>query len=230
MLVPPNAAHWFGTDYLGRDMFTRIVYGARPMLIIGFLTQIFGVLIGTALGLLGGYVGGFLDWWISRIIDLFAALPWYLIVLYLVMVLSPSMTNIIIALTVTSWVGACRIVRGLSLSIREQDYVTAARALGIPNWRIVIYHIFPQAAPLLIWTLAAGIPQAVFAEASLAFLGMGLRPPTPDWGQMLSDSQTYFQYFPHMLFFPAIVLILTVLAFQGLADGLRQAIAVNVNV
>ncbi len=148
MLVAPNATHWFGTDYLGRDMFTRIVYGARPMLIIGVFSQILGVFFGTILGLLGGYAGGFVDWWVSRLVDLFSALPWYLIVLYLVVALSPSMENIIIALTITSWVGSCRIVRGLSLSIRELDYVTAARALGIPNWRIVLFHVFPQAAPL----------------------------------------------------------------------------------
>jgi ABC-type dipeptide/oligopeptide/nickel transport system permease subunit len=218
MLVSPDGAHWFGTDYLGRDIFTRIVYGARPMLIIGVFSQILGVFIGTIFGLLGGYAGGFVDWWVSRF------------VLYLVVALSPSMKNIIIALTITSWVGSCRIVRGLSFSIREQDYIVAARALGIPSWRIVLYHVFPQAAPLLIWTFAAGIPGAVLAEASLSFLGMGLPPPTPDWGRMLTDSQTYFQYFPHMLFFPAMAIILTVLAFLGLADGLRQAISVNVNV
>jgi ABC-type dipeptide/oligopeptide/nickel transport system permease subunit len=226
----PTLEHWFGTDALGRDLYTRMVFGARPMLMVGFFTQIFGIVIGASLGLLAGYIGGIVDWIVTRLVDLFSALPWYLICLYLVMVLSPSLKNIIIALSITSWVGSCRIVRGLSLSIREQEYITAARALGIPSWRIVIFHVLPQAAPLLIWSFAAGIPGAVFAEASLSFLGMGVRPPNPSWGQMLGESGQYFQYWPHMLFFPAMFIMLSVLAFQGLADGLRQAVAVNVNV
>lgn len=229
-LLGPSLEHFFGTDYLGRDIFTRMIYGARPMLIVGLFTQIIALLIGTTLGLLAGYLGGAVDWFITRMIDLFSALPWYLIVLYLVMILSPSMRNLIIALSITSWVGSCRIVRGLTLSIREQEYIEAAQALGIQNWRIVGFHVLPQAAPLLIWAFAAGVPAAVFAEASMSFLGMGIRPPDPSWGQMLAESGNYFAYWPHMLFFPAIFIILSVLAFQGLADGLRQAVAVNVNV
>jgi ABC-type dipeptide/oligopeptide/nickel transport system permease subunit len=226
----PTLQHWFGTDYLGRDIYTRMIFGARPMLMVGFFTQIFGILIGTTLGLLAGYVGGFVDWLVTRLVDLFSALPWYLIVLYMVMVLSPSLENLIIALSITSWVGSCRIVRGLTMSIREQEYVEAATALGIPSWRVVFFHVLPQATPLLLWSFAAGIPGAVFAEASMSFLGMGIRPPTPSWGQMLAESGGYFAYWPHMLFVPAGFIILSVLAFQGLADGLRQAVAVNVNV
>jgi oligopeptide transport system permease protein len=229
-LQGPSAQHWFGTDVLGRDIFTRMAYGARPMLMVGFFTQIFGIVVGTTLGLLAGYIGGVVDWLVTRLVDLFSALPWYLIVLYMVMVLSPSLENIIIALSITSWVGSCRIVRGLSMSIREQEYIEAAHALGLPPWRIVIFHVLPQAAPLLIWAFASGIPGAVFAEASLSFLGMGVRPPNPSWGQMLGEGGNYFAYWPHMLFFPAIFITLSVLAFQGLADGLRQAVAVNVNI
>jgi ABC-type dipeptide/oligopeptide/nickel transport system permease subunit len=229
-LQGPSLQHFFGTDYLGRDIYTRMIYGARPMLIVGLFTQIIALIIGTTLGLLAGYMGGVVDWIITRLIDLFSALPWYLIVLYLVMVLSPSMRNLIIALSITSWVASCRIVRGLTLSIREQDYIEAANALGIQSWRIVGFHVLPQAAPLLIWAFAAGVPAAVFAEASMSFLGMGIRPPDPSWGQMLAESGQYFAYWPHMLFFPAIFIILSVLAFQGLADGLRQAVAVNVNI
>jgi ABC-type dipeptide/oligopeptide/nickel transport system permease subunit len=175
-------------------------------------------------------MGGITDWLITRLVDLFSALPWYLVVLYLVMALSPSLKNIIIALSITSWVGSCRIVRGLSMSIREQEYIEAAQALGIPGWRVVLFHVLPQATPLLIWAFAAGIPGAVFAEASLSFIGMGIRPPDPSWGQMLAESGNYFTYWPHMLFFPAGFITLSVLAFQGMADGLRQAVAVNVNV
>ena len=229
-LQGPSATHWFGTDYLGRDMFTRMVYGTRPMLMVGFITQIFGILVGTLIGVTSGYLGGFVDWLVTRLIDLFSALPWYLIVLYMVMVLSPSLENLIIAMCITSWVGSCRIVRGLTMSIREQEFVEAAVALGLPTWRTVLFHVMPQAAPLLIWSFAAGIPGAVFAEAGISFLGMGVRPPDPSWGQMLAESTSYWIYWPHMLFIPAIFISVSVLAFQGLADGLRQAFAVNVNV
>ena len=136
----------------------------------------------------------------------------------------------ILALTITAWVGSARIVRGMSFSIREQDYIEAAQALGIPTWRILVNHIFPQAAPLLLWSFAAGIPIAVFAEAGLSFIGMGVRPPQPSWGQMLGQAGQYWQYFPHIFIFPSLMITLSVLAFQGLADGLREAMDVNVNV
>lgn len=227
-LATPSLQHPMGTDLLGRDMLTRIMYAARPMLLVGVLTQIAGLMIGVPLGIAAGYRGGALDWLVTRLIDLFSALPWYLIVLYMVMVLSPSLRNLILALTITSWVGSCRIVRGLTFSIRERDYIEAARALGIPTWRILFYHILPQAAPLLLWGFAAGIPVAVFAEAGLSFLGMGVRPPQPSWGRMLAESGDYLAYWPHMFIFPSLMITLSVLAFQGMADGLREALDVNV--
>jgi oligopeptide transport system permease protein len=228
-LQPPTRSHLMGTDTLGRDMLARMMYGARPMLLVGILTQVAGLVIGVTLGILGGYAGGFTDWLVTRLIDLFSALPWYLIVLYMVMVLSPSLKNLILALTITSWVASCRIVRGMTFSIREQPYIEAARALGLPTWRILAYHIFPQAAPLMIWSFATGIPLAVFAEAGLGFLGLGVRPPQPSWGAMLAEAGMYWQYFPHMFLFPSALITLSVLAFQGLANGLREAMDVNVN-
>lgn len=226
-LQAPSRAHIMGTDTLGRDMLTRILYGARPMLIVGVTTQVVGVLLGVMLGALGGYAGGLVDWFITRLIDLFSALPWYLIVLYMVMVLSPSLRNLIIALSITSWVGSCRLVRGLTFSIREQDYILAARALGFPPSRILLRHVIPQAVPLLVWSFAAGIPVAVFAEAGLSLLGMGVRPPQPSWGNMLGEAGQYWQYFPHMFVFPSAMITLSVLAFQGLANGLREALSVT---
>jgi len=227
-LQPPTIEHPMGVDKLGRDMLSRIMYGARPMLLVGVLTQVAGLLVGVPLGVIAGYAGGFLDWLITRLIDLFSALPWYLIVLYMVMVLSPSLQNLILALTITAWVSSARIVRGISFSVRELDFILAARALGTPTRRIVTRHILPQVAPLLVWGFAAGIPTAVFAEAGLSFIGMGVRPPQPSWGQMLGEAGLYWQYFPHMFIFPSLMITLSVLAFQGLADGLREALEVHV--
>jgi ABC-type dipeptide/oligopeptide/nickel transport system permease subunit len=200
------------------------------MLLVGILTQLAGLIIGVPLGIIGGYGGGFLDWLITRLIDLFSALPWYLIVLFMVMVLSPSLQNLIIALTITAWVGTARIVRGMSFSIREQDYIEAARSLGIPTPRVLPNHMLPQIAPLLLWGFAVGIPVAVFAEASMSFIGMGVRPPQPSWGQMLNEAAADWQYTPHLFVFPSLMITLSVLAFQGMADGLREALDVNVNV
>jgi ABC-type dipeptide/oligopeptide/nickel transport system permease subunit len=229
-LEPPSLAHPMGTDQLGRDMLSRVMFGARPMLLVGILTQIAALLIGVPMGIVAGYAGGIFDWLVTRLIDFFSALPWYLVVLYLVMMLRPSLENLILALAITSWVGPCRVVRGLTLSVREQDYVEAARALGIPTRRILANHILPQAAPLLLWSFAVGIPTSVFAEAGLSFLGMGVRPPEPSWGRMLGEAGQWWIYRPHMFVFPGLMITLSVLAFQGLADGLRSAIDVNVNI
>jgi ABC-type dipeptide/oligopeptide/nickel transport system permease subunit len=229
-LETSSADHWLGTDQLGRDMMSRIVFAARPMLLVGILTQVAAMLIGVPLGIVAGYSGGIFDWVVTRLIDFFSALPWYLVVLYLIMLLRPSLENLIIALTITSWVFPCRIVRGLTLSVREQDYVEAAQALGIPTSRVLLYHVLPQALPLLLWAFAVGIPASVFAEAGLSFIGMGIRPPDPSWGQMLGESGQWWIYRPHMFVYPGMMIALSVLAFQGLADGLRTAIDVNVNI
>ncbi len=222
-LATPSAEHWMGTDNLGRDLATRIMYATRPMLLVGVVTQIVGLAIGVPLGLFAAYRGGFVDWLVTRLIDMFSALPWYLIVLYMVMVLSPTLTNLMLALIITGWVGSCRLVRGMTFSVRERDYIVAADALGVPQWRIVFRHVLPQVAPLILWGFAAGIPTAVLAEAGLSFIGMGIRPPTPSWGRMLGEAGEYIGYWPHMFFFPSIMISLTILAFQGLADGLRDA-------
>ena len=229
-LEPPSSAHWMGTDELGRDVLSRVMYAARPMLMVGILTQVFAMLIGVPLGIISGYAGGLFDWAIRRLIDFFSSIPWYLVVLYLVILLGPNLRNLILALTITSWVGGCRVARGLTLSVRELDYIEAVRALGLPTWRILMNHVFPQAAPLLLWSFAVGIPTSVFAEAGLSFLGLGIRPPDPSWGQMLGSAGQWWQFRPHMFIFPGLMITLSILAFQGLADGLRSAIDVNVNV
>jgi len=226
----PSWQHWLGTDALGRDLLTRLIWGARPMLMVGVLTSVVGMVIGVPLGILAGYLGGAFDWFIQRLVDLFSALPWYLLVLFLVMVMSPTVWNLILALSVTSWVGSCRLVRGLTLSAREYDFVEAARALGIPTRQILLRHVLPQAAPLLLWSFASSIPSSVFAEAGISYLGMGIRPPMPSWGQMLGGGGAYWLYYWHVALFPSLCIVISVLAFQGLADGLRQAIDVSVNI
>jgi ABC-type dipeptide/oligopeptide/nickel transport system permease subunit len=229
-LEAPTSLHLMGTDAVGRDLLTRIMFGTRPMLLVGIITQAIAMLIGVPLGIVAGYAGGIFNYIVQRLVDFFSALPWYLLVLFLIMILTPNLTNLIIALAITSWVGPCRVSRGLTLSVRELDYAEAARALGFPTWRILIYHILPQTAPLLLWSFAVGIPTLVFAEAGMSFLGLGIRPPDPSWGQMLGSAGQFWMFYPHMFLFPSLMIILSILAFQGLADGLRTAIDVNVNV
>lgn len=229
-LQPPSVQHLLGTDILGRDLLSRIMYGARPMLLVGILVNVIALLVGVPLGIIAGYAGGVVDWVISRFIDMFSALPWYLIVLFMVMVLSPSIQNLIIALSITSWVGVARLVRGMTFSIREQDYIEATQALGLPTLRVLALHVLPQVAPLLLWNFAASIPGVIFAEAGLSFLGMGVKPPLPSWGQMLAEAAGYWQYWPHLFLVPGLMITLSVLAFQGMADGLREAMDVNINV
>ena len=150
--------------------------------------------------------------------------------MFLVMVLKPNLQNLIFALSVSSWVGSARLVRGLTLSVRELDFVEATKALGLPSYRILIFHILPQAGPLLVWGFAAGIPGAALAEAGLSYLGLGVRPPSPSWGQMLSSGQAYMMFQPSMFVVPSVLIMLSILAFQLLADGLMEAMDVNVNV
>ncbi len=229
-LEGPSLQHPMGLDQIGRDMLSRILFGARPMLLVGVLTGLIGLLIGIPLGIIAGFAGGAFDWVVCRLVDLFSALPWYLVALFLIMVLKPSIQNLVLALSITGWVGPCRLVRGMTFSIREQDYMEAARALGIPSRRLISAHILPQVIPLLLWGFAAGIPGAVFAEAGMSFLGMGVRPPSPSWGQMLGQAGNYWTFWPHVFVFPSAAIVVSVLAFQGLADGLREAMDVNVNV
>jgi ABC-type dipeptide/oligopeptide/nickel transport system permease subunit len=229
-LAAPSAKHLMGTDEVGRDLLSRIMFATRPMLLVGIITQAIAMLIGVPLGIIAGYAGGVFNYIVQRLVDFFSALPWYLLVLFLIMILTPSLNNLILALSITSWVGPCRVSRGLTLSVREMDYAEAARALGIPTWRILINHILPQTAPLLLWSFATGIPTLVFAEAGLSFLGLGVQLPQPSLGQMLGAAGQFWQFFPHMFLFPSLIIILSILAFQGLADGLRTAIDVNVNI
>jgi ABC-type dipeptide/oligopeptide/nickel transport system permease subunit len=220
----PSARFLLGTDTLGRDVLVRIAYGARISLIVGVLATVITVAIGAAVGLVAGYFGGFTDSFLARIMDLMLAIPFLLLGISLVTVLGPGLTVVIIVISILGWASVGRIVRGQVISIREKEYVQAARSLGAGPWRIMFIDILPNViAPIIVYTSLL-IPVTIVTEASLSFLGVGIPPPTADWGQMISDSQSVYQYGAWWyLVFPSIALLITTLAFNIFGDGVRDA-------
>ncbi len=224
ILKRPGREHLLGTDYLGREMLTRIIYGARTSLIVAACTELVSLLIGVPLGALAGWRGGVVDWLVTRLIDIFSALPWYLIAIYLMSVLQPGMRNIIIALGVAGWVTSCRLVRAQFLALRQREYVLASQAVGASPLFIIRRHLLPNSLTPIIISVALGIPAAVFGEAGLSFLGLGINPPQPSLGQMVQDGLQYFLVFWHMVVFPAAIIALIVIGFTMMGDGLRDAL------
>jgi len=224
ILQLPSREHPLGTDYLGRDMLARVAYGTRTSLIVALLTQVVALSIGVPLGAFSGWRGGLADWLVTRAIDIFSALPWYLIAIYLISVIQPGMRNIIIALGVASWVGACRLVRGQFLTLRQREFILSARAIGASSFHIIRRHMLPNTLTPIIISVAMGIPVAVFGEAGLSFLGLGISPPNPSLGQMVQEGMTYFLVYWHMVLFPAGMIALIVLGFTLMGDGLRDAL------
>jgi ABC-type dipeptide/oligopeptide/nickel transport system permease subunit len=222
--LAPSAHFLLGTDTLGRDVLVRIAYGARISLIVGVLATVITVAIGAAVGLVAGYFGGFTDSFLARIMDLMLAIPFLLLGISLVTVLGPGLTVVIIVISILGWASVGRIVRGQVISIREKEYVQAARSLGAGPWRIMFIDILPNViAPIIVYTSLL-IPVTIVTEASLSFLGVGIPPPTADWGQMISDSQSVYQYGAWWyLVFPSIALLITTLAFNIFGDGVRDA-------
>lgn len=223
-LQPPSLRHPFGTDSIGRDLMTRIIYGARTSLIVGFSVQILAVIIGVPLGLLAGFYDGRVDYWISRLVEVMTAFPGLLFAIFLMVWLGNGLINIIIALGVTSWVGICRVTRAKTLEIKNETFVEAVEALGASNLYILFKTIFPNIVRPIIVMVGLGIPQAIFGEASLSFLGFGISDPMPSWGKMIQESLGYLQGYWYMGFFPTISLAITVLCFNFVADGLRDAL------
>lgn len=226
-LQGPSARHLLGTDVLGRDLFSRIIVAVQPVLLIGLLVQLAGLVIGATLGLVAGARGGLSDWLAGRLLDLSSALPWYLVMLYLATVLSPGLPGLLVALLLVTWVVPCRLARSIAIATRGQEFIVAARALGFSEARVVMCHLLPQALPALLWWTVGGVPRVILIEAGLSFLGLGRRPPEPSWGQMLAESVHSWQYAPHLFVAPALALVLTTLAFQAVADGLRDALDVR---
>jgi peptide/nickel transport system permease protein len=219
---PPSSEHWFGTDSRGRDIFTRVIYGARVSLQVGLIVVLISALVGTILGALSGYYGGWIDRIVSDyVFNVFLAFPGLLLAIALVAFLGKGLDKLIFALCVIGWVGYARLIRGQVLKVREYDFVQAARALGAGDLRILARHILPNAIQPLIVQASLGMAGAVLAEASLSFLGLGVPEPMPSWGKMIDEARG-METAPHALIFPAIAIALTVLAFNFIGDGLRE--------
>ncbi|MDF2569338.1 MAG: dppC [Sporomusa sp.] len=221
---PPSAEHWFGTDNLGRDLFIRVLYGARISLAIGIVASLINLTIGVIYGGLAGFLGGRVDRVMMNIVDILYGIPLLLYVILLMVVLKPGLTNIFIALGIAYWLGMARIVRGQILSLKEQEYILAARTLGASTWRILFQHLIPNSLGPIIITMTLAIPEAIFAEAFLSFIGLGVAAPMASWGVLASEGVTSLRSYPFQLFFPAMAISVTMLAFNFLGDGLRDAL------
>jgi oligopeptide transport system permease protein len=220
----PSPQHIMGTDALGRDFLSRIIYGARISLMVGFLSQGLSYVIGVPLGLLSGWRGGRTDYIIMRIVDAMAAFPRLLFAILIMSALGAGVEKVLLALALTGWIDGCRMARAQILKLKDADYVIAARAVGATDRRILFGHLFPNTLSPLIVGLGLGIPGAIFGEAGLSFLGLGINPPTPSWGQMLGEAGKYASYYWHLGLFPAIAIALTMLGFTLFGDGLRDAL------
>jgi oligopeptide transport system permease protein len=220
----PSGKHWLGTDDLGRDVLSRLIYGSRVSLAVGILSQIVLVIVGVPIGALAGLLGGRFDYAVMRVIDVLSSLPSLLFYILLLVVLGAGFTNIILAMAITGWIGIARLVRGQVLSLKETDFIRAARAMGGDTRHIVTVHLIRNTLTPVIVTMTLGVPGAMFAEAGLSYLGLGITPPTPSWGQMIGLYQQYIQTFWNLTVFPALVLALTMLAWVLVGDALRDAL------
>ena len=220
----PNARFPLGTDALGRDMLSRLIYGARISMVVGIGSQLLVLLIGVPLGAIAGYYGGKVDLTLMRFVDVMYAFPTLLFVILVMTALGAGLLNIFIALGLTSWVTICRLIRGQLLALREKEFVLAAHAIGAPPSRIIGRNLLPNALSPLIVAVTFGIPNAIFTEAALSFIGVGISPPIPSWGQMVGEYQQYLRGYWYLATFPAVAIALTMLAFSFLGDGLRDAL------
>lgn len=221
----PSAAHWFGTDSLGRDLFARVWQGGRVSLIIGFLGALISAVVGCLYGGIAAYFGGVVDTVMMRILEIIISIPYLIVViLFSITFNSSGLGTLILAMTVTGWCGTARLVRGQMLQLKGQEYVLAARALGVAPLRIILRHMIPNTLSVIIVSVTFDIPNYIFSEAFLSFIGLGIQPPNTSWGALASSAQTSFQFYPFQLFFPAAMIAITMLAFTMMGDGLRDAL------
>ena len=221
---PPSALHWFGTDDVGRDVLSRVIYGARASLMAGVISVAIALLVGVPVGLVSGYAGGFIDALFGRLTDALLACPFLILAIALAAFLGPSLSNAMIAIGITTTPIFIRLTRAQVMSVKVEDYVEAARAVGNPHWRIVLVHILPNILPALLVQATLSIAVAIIAEASLSFLGLGQQPPAPSWGSMLNSAQRFLVTAPWMAVWPGLAIFLTVLSFNLVGDGLRDAL------
>lgn len=220
----PSWEHPLGTDPFGRSLLSRIIHGSRISLLVGFVTMLFSLLIGLPIGAVSAWFGGAVDYFFMRLIDVISAVPNLLLAILIVTVLGSGLGNVLLVLILTGWMGMARLVRGQLLSVRESDYVLAARCMGARDWRIISRHLLPNALSPIIVAVTLGIPGAILAEAGLSFLGVGVNPPLPSWGRMVNEYLTAVQSHSYLTLFPGIMIALAMFAFTLVGDGLQDAL------
>ncbi len=223
-LVAPSAQHWMGTDLLGRDLFSRLIYGTRISMAVSILTGFSALLLGTCYGAISGYVGGRLDHLMMRGVDVLYAIPDLLLIILITVVIGRGVTGIFLALSLVAWITVARLIRGEVLRLKENAYVEAARAFGVKDMQILLKHILPNTLGVLIVTLTFRIPSAILAESTLSFVGLGLTPPATSWGSLANEGWKALKFYPHLIVFPSLAIFITMLAFNFLGDGLRDAL------
>ena len=222
ILVFPGIDHFLGTDRLGRDLLSRMIYGARVSLFVGVFSTLIALVIGTVYGTISAYVGGKTDNLMMRVVDVVFALPDLLMIILITVLMGRGVTGVFIALTMVSWVTIARLVRGEVLRIKEYPFILAAKALGASHFRIMLREIFPNILGILVVTLSFRIPVAILAESTLSFIGLGIAPPASSWGTLASDGWTAIKFYPHLILFPSLAIFFTILSFNFLGEGLRE--------
>jgi peptide/nickel transport system permease protein len=224
VLAPPSWQHWFGTDELGRDVFSRVLYGARISLKVGFVAVGIAVTIGTVVGLVSGYYSGVVDTVLMRLVDIMLCFPAFFLILAVITFLRPDIWYIMAIIGLTGWMGVARLVRAETLSIREMDYIMAARCIGCSDRRIIFRHILPNAVSPVLVSATLGVAAAILTESALSFLGIGVQPPTPSWGNILTSGKDYIEFAWWLSLFPGLAILVTVLAYNLLGEGIRDAL------
>lgn len=223
-LLPPSAAHPMGTDPLGRDVLSRIIYGSRVSLKVGFVAVGLATLIGLGIGALAGFYGGWVDFWLMRLVDLMLCFPSFFLILAVIALLEPSIWNIMVVIGLTNWMGVARLVRAEFLSLRERDFVVAARALGASDFRLMLRHMLPNALAPVMVSATLGVAGAILTESALSFLGLGVQPPTPSWGNILTAGKDNIEIAWWLSLFPGLAILITVMSYNLLGEGIREAI------